>query len=129
MQKSEKSLKKQNISDSLKYLKEVFNNKDYSREESFIYSPFDKRALITTIQALKKLKISKTRLIILIGIGGSSLGAKAVFRALERNSNTPNLLFLETLSTEKIKEIDKELGRGKWEEKEVTVFLLSKERV
>ena len=126
MQKSEKSLKKQNISDSLKYLKEVFNNKDYSREESFMYSPFDKRALITTIQALKKLKISKTRLIILIGIGGSSLGAKAVFRALERNSNTPNLLFLETLSTEKIKEIGKELGRGKWEEKEVTVFLISK---
>jgi glucose-6-phosphate isomerase len=78
---------------------------DYSHEESSINCPFDSSA-IKSVKDLAKRKVYKDlKYIILIGIGGSNLGAKAVYDAffglsdaLEPN-RFPKMIFIDTVNS------------------------------
>lgn len=76
---------------------------EYVIPESSLFLPTDEQILKDVEQLAKKYVSEKTRFIIVIGIGGSNLGAKAVYDALRGMydlalPHTPKLLFLDALS-------------------------------
>ncbi len=114
-----------NLDKTIKLLSKIIKDKKYKKEESFVYTPFDKKNLITTVFALKKLKIAKTKLIIVVGIGGSSLGIKTVYNALKKD-NTAEVFFLENLSKNTLLKLEKKINNKFVYDNEITVFLISK---
>ncbi|MFN3909886.1 MAG: hypothetical protein ACK4J0_01470 [Candidatus Anstonellaceae archaeon] len=65
--------------DYTNYLKEILQKKTYDCPESFILLPYEKQFLEQTKKILHSIKPD---LLILIGIGGSNLGAWAVYEAV-----------------------------------------------
>lgn len=92
----------------------------YATPEQFINLPFDIQRLATIMQAAQEKKALQPTLVVLIGIGGSSLGTLAVYEALRqaRNcvGNAPRLLCADTidgqLTSALLAEIEQEWRRG-----------------
>ena len=66
----------------LEYLEKVAKENDYEYDESSINLPFDENNLNEIIKLQKQITNPQLKYIIDIGIGGSNLGAKAVYDAL-----------------------------------------------
>lgn len=92
----------------------------YETPESFIHLPFDTNYLAEIKQAVQEKKKLKPTLVVLIGIGGSSLGTLAVFHALRGTQSCSDtgsrLLCADTidgrLTSELLTEIENEWQRG-----------------
>lgn len=100
----EKEIKKINeiLGPYLEHLKKVAKTNNYDFPESSINLPFDKD-LVQSIEQLKKEKITdELKYIIDIGIGGSSLGTKAIYDALYgyfdliKPKRFPKIIFIDT---------------------------------
>ncbi len=107
--------KRKVITEYLKKLKEILKNKDFSLPESFLILP-DQKKKLPTIENLK--------LIILIGIGGSSLGTKAVYFALKNKKRLTKILFLDALNPLFLKKVERQLKTTS--PKKTLIFLISK---
>lgn len=112
---SEKELEytSKSLKDYLKHLRMVSEKKDYSFDESSINLSFDEN-LLSEVENLKNKKVNpKLRYIIDIGIGGSNLGAKAVYDALFGYSDLlepdryPKIIFADTVDPEILEKIGK----------------------
>ncbi len=86
-----------------------------------LYMSFEK----TGIDTVKRLKetIGEPKLVILIGIGGSSLGAEAVLHALKLESK---VMVFDTLVPERIPELEDRLVAEQLERGEIAVVIISK---
>ena len=90
------------LKDYTKLLQEVSKKNNYEDNESSINCPFDKKA-VSEVKKLVKDKVSKKlKYIIVIGIGGSNLGTKAVYDALRVSKKRPEIIFIDTTSTSKL---------------------------
>lgn len=85
----------------LRYLGEVVRGSEYTARESSIILPFDDDFLSSADTLARSLGGKNLRSIVVIGIGGSSMGARAVydarlgyFDAIERE-RSPKMFFLE----------------------------------
>ena len=103
------------ISDYTNYLQTVAKSGTYEVPESFINLPFDERLLKTVFAAKNSLTSTNLKYFILIGIGGSDLGTKAVYDALLGYYDTveptrfPKLIVLDTVDKkfrEKVQKLD-----------------------
>ena len=87
----------------IKKLQEIAQHGGYGVEEGFINVPFDETLLNTVVSLKEKMAGDGLKYIILVGIGGSSLGAKAVYDALFGHydvlqpARTPKLFFVESI--------------------------------
>lgn len=77
---------------------------DYSKPESFISLPFDKR-IKSQVEAVRDRKVGTSlKYIFVIGIGGANLGAKAVYDALfgyldaYSEARYPKMFFIDTVN-------------------------------
>lgn len=98
--------KVRNSADKLKgylsRLEDIHKSKNYTLPESSINLPFDDAAKEEVLRLAEKKKTSELKYILVIGIGGSNLGAKAIYDALRgyfdpfRPGIYPKILFLDT---------------------------------
>jgi len=74
---------------------EILAKLERERESIGYYSlPFDKK-IVTELDKYQERDLTKIKNIVVIGIGGSSLGAKAVDGAIKHTKETKKLIFLE----------------------------------
>jgi glucose-6-phosphate isomerase len=90
-------------------LLKVSKDMSYNHDESSINLSFDKTLLAEVKKSAKKFSSSKLKFIVVIGIGGSNLGTRAVFDALRHTRKGPVILFLDTVSETKINKISNTL--------------------
>lgn len=96
------------------------NESLYESPESFMQVPFDTKYLAAIKRAVQEKEKLKPTLIVLVGIGGSSLGTLAVFNALRGTRSCKQtgarLLCADTidgrLTSELLAEVEKEWQRG-----------------
>ena len=81
------------------YLQKTAQKNDYSFEECSINLPFDENQLVEIHKIIKEAVPSGVKILVVIGIGGSSLGTKAIYEAFE-NKASAKLLFLDTIAAE-----------------------------
>jgi len=106
----------------LQNLTEISKSKDYSSSETFMNLPFDENNIKRVMEVAKE--APETDFIVVIGIGGSSLGAKAVYDALENRKMTlTKIIFLDQINIEKIQTLVEELISS---QKTATIVTISK---
>jgi glucose-6-phosphate isomerase len=102
----------------VKHMQEVARSGNYDSVESSINLPFDS-GLKSKIEGLVlKKKIGNLKYIIVVGIGGSNLGTKAIYEAV-RGTNVaswPRLIFADTVSSKLFSDINTLLADAKSEE-------------
>ncbi len=111
------ALRKQKVLSSAKrlvpVLKKLSATKDFSDETCFVHLPFDSAVIdsVSAVVALKK-KLNP-KLIVVVGIGGSSLGAIAVQEALLGRQwnlhNHPRILYADTVDPDALQAIIAEM--------------------
>jgi glucose-6-phosphate isomerase len=80
------------------FYKKVLQEKVYDTPESFLYAPFDTGVVEGVERIAQRCASMQPRYCVVIGIGGSSLGAQAVYEALPQSTGIP-LLFADTIDT------------------------------
>ena len=90
------------LQDYLEQLKQDYHSNSYNKPESFIHLPNDPQIIKDIENIHIQFKNDQLDYIYIIGIGGSYLGAKAVYDALigytdiYHPNQTPKLIFLDT---------------------------------
>lgn len=104
--------------DSLQNYLDQLQTQVYSPEhnspESFLHLPFDDEVQKSVAEAIKRSGVQRELLkyIVVIGIGGSCWGSKAVYDAIEgvkKGKNFPKLRFLDQIEPDKIQSLAQEL--------------------
>ena len=92
----------ESLSDYRSHLQEVIAKGGYDSDEASINLPSDNELIYSVMQMTGKKKSPNLKYIIIIGIGGSNLGTKAIYDALYgyydvmRNDRFPKMIFLDT---------------------------------
>ena len=86
-------------------LMETAEKNSYETPESFINLPFDEQMLKSVLELKERYVSSKLKYILVIGIGGDSLGTKGIYDALLgnfdifENDRYPKLIFMDTINS------------------------------
>ncbi len=122
----------QSLEEYRKYLRQIIDTGTYKEPESFINLPFDRKLF----QEVRRIAVEKrnTRLkyIIVIGIGGSNLGVKAIYDALYgffdvvEPDRFPRIIFLSTTNSTCLKRTMAFLSRVVRHPEELVVNIISK---
>ena len=97
----------------------------YAAPESFLYLPEDER-MLRDIRARVSEKGEKVKLILLVGIGGSNLGARAVYEAVRLKTaarNHPRVVFLDAVQPASLTEADEAITELSGPEELVAVMV------
>lgn len=94
---------RESLSGYVAELQGVVNRGAYDELESSINLPGDEE-MLSRVKSFAKEKASGAQYIVVVGIGGSNLGARAVFDALKplREGAIRHMLFFETLDTHRL---------------------------
>lgn len=115
------------LDNKLKVLKKA-TSKNYDEHETSINLPFDNKILKESKETYLKVKTAKT--IIVIGIGGSNLGTKAVFESIKgsynNQLNAKKIYFADTVDSNSISDIEKLMLREIKEKRKVVLNVISK---
>lgn len=112
------------LRDYIDELNKVVKDENCNIFESSINLPFDDRLITKVLEISKKKITDRLKYVILIGIGGSNLGAKAVYEAVAKGKT--NLLFADTCSSRLLKQIELFLKRKIKSSQEILLCLISK---
>ncbi len=131
---SEKEIKNslKELKGYLAYIQDIHESKNYALSESSINLPFDDVAKNEVLRLAEKKKTSNLKYILVIGIGGSNLGAKAVYDALRGYFDPfsprvyPKILFLDTADPAFLKAVAKFLSEEIKNSGEIIVNAVSK---
>lgn len=114
------------------HLIKVSNSRNYDFPESSINLPFDKE-LLKEVESLNKIKNSpKLKYIIVIGIGGSNLGAQAIYDSIYshfdvlENYRLPKIIFADTIDPEFMERLISLLSKRINDPKEFLIIPISK---
>jgi glucose-6-phosphate isomerase len=91
----------------LKQLKEIIYQDGYSIEESFLHLPFDPKIKEDVEKAINEVDLAKEAIkhIVVIGIGGSCWGAKAIYDALKTEKPLAQMHFLDQIEPDIIEQV------------------------
>lgn len=112
------------IKNSIKEINHSIVNKHYIKGESFAYLPFDENQIIKLLDFKKSVPSKELKKIVVIGIGGSIQGTKAVYEFLRSHKSLVPMEFIDQIDSEKIINISKELKE--YESHEYLVFVITK---
>lgn len=87
--------------------------------------PFDDGVLREASLCAKELNTTSLRYVFVIGIGGSSLGSKAITSALPRRTGQPEIIFLESIDSRSLTKFE-EIARSICSADEFVVNVISK---
>ncbi|MDA1316678.1 MAG: hypothetical protein O3B87_01485 [bacterium] len=94
------------LSDYQSHLKDVVATRGYDADEASMNLPSDVKLIQSVMQIVDKKKSDNLKYIIIIGIGGSNLGTKAIYDGLYgyydvlRTDRFPKMIFLDTQDTD-----------------------------
>ena len=83
----------------IKHCKTVIDSQDYESPEASLCLLTDKRIIEEVMEMVRKKKTPELKYVIVIGIGGSNLGTKAIYEAL---SGQIKMFFLDTIDPKAI---------------------------
>ncbi|MBI2414781.1 hypothetical protein HYV31_03020 [candidate division WWE3 bacterium] len=119
------------LNDYLRELQEIKDISCYEKKESFVNLPFAEFTLKNCFD-LKRIMVSKKlKYLVVVGIGGSDLGTKAIYNALHgfydelEPNRFPKIIFLETTNSRQIDKITK-LLKDIEDPQEVLINVVSK---
>ncbi|HUT22295.1 MAG TPA: hypothetical protein VMX18_02700 [Candidatus Bipolaricaulota bacterium] len=130
-QKKQSAAAWKKLSAYAKELSKISSRRDYAAPEASAQLPGDKNLISAVKSFAKPFKTKQLKQIVLIGIGGSSLGTRAVYEALLgandclNEKRFPKMIFLDTLDVEKLNLIAAKLKSLK-SEKEFVIIAASK---
>jgi glucose-6-phosphate isomerase len=78
------------------------NSSEYKEQIEVLRVPFDGTMLSESTRMAQKMNTSALRVIFVVGIGGSSLGTRAIIDALSPSGEFTEVVFLESLSSHKL---------------------------
>ncbi|HXK37609.1 MAG TPA: hypothetical protein VJ579_00890 [Candidatus Paceibacterota bacterium] len=78
---------------------------EYKEQIEVLRVPFDGMMLSESSRMAQKMNTSSLRVVFVVGIGGSSLGTRAITEALNTRGKFTEIVFLESLSGHKLSEI------------------------
>jgi len=120
------------LEDYKKSIVHYLTSKTYVRPENLVKLPYDEENL-SNIMQMKEIFVTKAlKYIVVVGIGGSNLGTKAIYDALYGYSDifTPNrkpkIIFLETLNASYTKKALQFLAHEVGTEEEILTVLITK---
>ncbi len=104
---------------------------EYLMSEEVLRLPFDANIFAETKRLAERYFTSQLKFVIVIGIGGSNLGTKALYDALRgpldlMNTTKPKILFLDTTSATLLHEIEEVLALHVHYADEVLINIVSK---
>lgn len=107
-------LTSESLSYYLKALESAAEDRNYDTNEASVRLPFDAELREEVINMKNRFSNDQLKYVVVIGIGGSNLGTMAIYDALRGSmdglsDNQPKLLFLDTVSPEKINAISSTL--------------------
>ncbi len=115
------------------HMGEVANKRSgaYDTHLDVIRLPHDPHMLIEVKRMAERVYTSRLRYVILIGIGGSSLGTEAIYTALRGtldalSAHLPKLIVLDTISSTKLTDLDEILLAGDVHLDELLINIVSK---
>lgn len=120
------------ILDYVSLLNQTFEKGGYSRPEGSINLPFDKNIFEKVSLTASKLKNPRLKYVVNIGVGGSNLGAKAVYDAifghfdLLEPERFPKMIFADTLDGEYLDRLSQFLDQTPKSFEEAALCLVSK---
>jgi len=112
------------IHNSTKDLQKFLEFKNYSKPESFVYLPFDEEKLVELIELKKKFNGKKLSRILIIGIGGSTQGTRAIYELLRFYKDLVVMDFVEQIEAEHLEKIIRDYENLHF--KEFLCFVISK---
>jgi len=114
------------LSDSSERLGKAAEDASYSHPNSFMYTPFD-ATILDQAMAYASL-YAKPDTVVLVGMGGSSLGVRAVMSALQDTeaSTSPNMYYADTLDEDLLNELLSKVEQQLRDQKSVLVIVVSK---
>ncbi len=114
------------------YLNKILSREEYDAPECSVNLPIDQQ-MIPVVKVVKKSKVSKKlKYILVIGIGGSNLGTKAIYDAIYGFTDVidhkrfPRLIFLETTDPEYLRRLKNFLGFEIKHPEEILLNIISK---
>jgi glucose-6-phosphate isomerase len=113
-------------------LKEIYDSDDHDAPEASLCLANDQELLNSTMEMLVKHNTHQLRFIFLVGIGGSNLGAKAVYDALRGTMDPyaadvqPKLVCIDTVSPALLQAIGRMIETGIQDPEEFLVTIVSK---
>jgi len=116
----------------LSVLRGIKQNKDYEALESSLIVPFDPEIRQSVERLVNQKKTNDLRSIVVVGIGGSNLGTKAVYDALYGHRDGlqadryPKIIFLDTVDPEFLTAFTTFLSDETITEEQVLVNIISK---
>lgn len=113
-------------------MREATVGSSYTSPESFLHLPYDETIATTVHDAISKIKNNELKYIIVVGIGGSNLGARAVYDALygytdllEKN-RYPKMVFADTNDSDFMSALKTLIHNDIQSSKEIVVVIISK---
>lgn len=111
----------------LRNLKKIAGSVRYTHHESSIILPADKKQIQKITKLASLFQSDELKLVIVIGIGGSNLGAKAVYDALAKTFFAqPKLVWLDTLSAPLLSQVVGYVEHEKLRAKNIVINLITK---
>ncbi len=119
-------IKRKEITDYLKKIKSILKERSYDFPESFLLLPEESPDLPKRFFKNLRLERKEIKVIIVVGVGGSSLGIQAVFEALKRKKGLKEILFLDSLNPLFLRAIKNKLDSCSGRKCQSAIFLISK---
>lgn len=91
----------------LEKLRKIAKEENYKAEESFINLPVDEENVAEIIQTAKECNVTKIKQLVVIGIGGSSLGTQAIYGGLKNHKKEDALAEITFLDQINLRNIEK----------------------
>jgi len=112
-----------------KTLRNIIHSEQYTTAESSLRAPFDEK-LVAEAKRIAEPFQKKTKTVLLVGIGGSDMGTRAVYEALRGHDDiqrkaTPRLITLNTIEPSYLEEVEEVLDSHSSAE-EIVLIVISK---
>lgn len=113
----------------VKNLHLIAQKREFIANESSINCPFDPEAFKSVLSLVKKKKSKNLKYLVLVGIGGSNLGAQAIYTAMRAQQNPQNkiqMVCLDTVSAASFYQVEQVLKNEVNHLDEVLIHVISK---
>jgi len=107
-----------------RHLDRIYESKEFKTPESFINLPFSKFQLIEILELRKKFNLKRIKKLVVIGIGGSIQGTRAIYKILKTQKKLLPIEFVDYISEETISNSIKHIEG--LESDEYLIFVISK---
>jgi len=115
----------------MEVLKKAANDEIYSTPEASVRLPFDGEVLKRAISVADKVNNNSLKYVVVVGIGGSNLGAQAIYEAIRLKlqialSHSPRIIFADTNNPREAEALAQFIGQKVHSKDEIVLNIITK---